>query len=141
LRIANGEGAANAAVCAGEQDAFWPYYDALFTWQSVYANTAFAQNRLTSGIESLGLDRAAWEACLRSDLPDRVVMSRDEAAEQVVNFSGTPMVLINGAATVLDLEAINTAIDRALTSSPAEIPVEPEVTQEAEATAEVTDAP
>ncbi len=140
--IANGEGAAKAAVCAGEQDAFWPYHDALFTWQNVYGNTAFAQNRLASGIDSLGLDRAAWEACLRSDLPDRIVMSRDEAAEQVENFTGTPMILVNGAPTSLDLEGINTAIDQALTFSPppAETTIEPEATQEGEATAEATES-
>jgi protein-disulfide isomerase len=136
--VSNGEGAAKAAVCASEQDAFWPFHDALFNWQIVYGNTAFAQNRLASGIESLGLDRAAWETCLRSDLPDRIVMSRDEAVEDVEGFSGTPMILVNGAPTGLDLAGINTAIDQALSFSPP--PAEPESTQEAEATAEATEA-
>jgi protein-disulfide isomerase len=146
--FANGEGAARAAVCAGEQGAFWPYHDALFTWQGVYGNAAFAQNRLVSGIENLGLNRAEWEQCLRSDLPDRVVLSREEALDEVENFSGTPMVLVNGVVVPNDLQGINSAIDQALAfgSPPSpEATTEPEATAEAEATtgatAEATDAP
>jgi protein-disulfide isomerase len=141
--VTNGEGAARAAVCAGEQDAFWPYHDALFTWQNVYVNTAFAQNRLASGIENLGLNRGEWEECLRSDLPDQVVLSLNEATDQVENFAGTPLVLVNGIpVSALDLDTINSAINQALLASPplVEATVEPEVTQEAETTAEATEA-
>jgi len=146
--VTNGEGAARAAVCAAEQGGFWPYHDALFTWQAVYSNTAFGQNRLASGIENLGLNRADWEACLRSDLPDRVVLSATEASQQIENFSGTPMVLVNGVSVPTDLNSINAAIDQALASAAPASP-EAETTAEAtsqaevtaEATAEATQAP
>lgn len=148
--VTNGEGAAKAAVCVAAQDSFWPYHDALFTWQVVYGNTAFAQNRLASGMENLGLNRAEWEQCLRSDLPDRVALSPQEVQNAVENFPGTPTIAINGTMMPppLDLNGVNAAIDQALASSPppvqdTEPTAEPEATEEStdEATAETTETP
>lgn len=144
--VTNGEGAAKAAVCAAQQGAFWPYHDALFTWQVLYGNTAFSQSRLASGIENLGLNRAEWEQCLRSDLPDRVVLSPTEAADAVPNFTGTPLVVVNGTVAPVDLEGLNAAIDQALAlASPLQIEptAQPEATDEAtaEVTPETTQAP
>ncbi|MBC7812788.1 MAG: thioredoxin domain-containing protein, partial [Burkholderiales bacterium] len=64
--IANGEGAAKAALCAGYQDAFWTFHDALFNWQTLYANQAFTSQRLSSGVDNLGIDKGAWNACMGS---------------------------------------------------------------------------
>jgi protein-disulfide isomerase len=148
--VTNGEGAAKAAICVAEQDAFWPYHDALFTWQSQYGNTAFAQNRLASGVDNLGLNRAEWEQCLRSDQPDRVALSPQEAQAAFENFSGTPTIVINGTmlSAPLDLTSVNAAIDQALAFSPPSAPAteatpEPEASDEStdEATAETTETP
>jgi protein-disulfide isomerase len=137
--VTNGEGAARAAICVAEQAAFWPYHDALFTWQSLYGNSAFSQNRLASGVENLGLDRAEWEQCLRSDLPDRVALSPQEVQAVVDNFPGTPAVVVNGRlmAPPLDLSSVTAAIDQALASSPPPAP-ETETAPELEATEETT---
>jgi protein-disulfide isomerase len=144
--ITNGQGAARAAVCASQQGAFWAYHDALFNWQIVYGNQAFSQNRLASGIDNLGIDRTAWDQCMGSDLPDSVIMSPTEASRAVEGFTGTPMVVINGAIVPPDLASVNTAIDQALASAPLIVPdvettVEPEIEITAEATAEATDEP
>lgn len=136
--IANGQGAAQAAVCAGEQGKFWEYHDALFNWQGVYANTAFSQNRLTTGITNLGIDKASWDQCMSSGLPDQVITAAIEAS-QVQNISGTPSIFVNGNPTSdPSLAAVNTAIDAALAGTPVQPTVEvtPEAT--AEATAEAT---
>ncbi|MBZ0295166.1 MAG: DsbA family protein, partial [Anaerolineae bacterium] len=146
---ANGLGAGRAAICAGEQDAFWPYHSILFSWQSLYGNTAFAGNRLESGVVNLGLDKGAWDSCFASDRPDDVVLSAQQAAEMLPGFGGTPTVVVNGEIVTQTLDAINAAIDAALASAPPvdtsldateEAPAEATVEATMEATAEVTEA-
>ncbi len=134
--IANGQGAARAAVCAGEQDAFWPYHSTLFEWQNLYGNTAFAGNRLTSGVDNLGLDRAAWDACFASQRPDEVLENAINDANNLSGFSGTPTITVNGQIVTPTLSAVNAAIDAALLTAPPveDAPVDAESTTEAEAT-------
>lgn len=134
--IPNGQGAARAAVCAGEQGAFWQYHDTLFNWQGTFANQAFSQNRLASGVSTLGLNQDTWNTCMSGTLPDTVITAALTSAQSLGDsFQGTPTILVNGAVSALDLSAINTAIDTALAAAP-----RPEATVEttAEATAEAT---
>lgn len=138
--VQNGEGAARAAVCAGEQDAFWAYHDALFSWQGIYGNSAFAQNRLASGIDNLGIDRVEWDRCMGSDLPRTVVNAAEEDARSLEGFSGTPTIVVNGSIVPNDLDSVLAAINRALAFGAPPAP-EPEATVEPEATEEVTEAP
>jgi len=145
--IQNGQSAARAALCAGEQDAFWAYHSALFTWQGDYGNQAFAGNRLTTGVDNLGLNRSEWDSCFGSDRPDRVLATAQSEATSVPGYSGTPMITVDGTQVTADLNAVNAAIEQALASSP--LPVVPigagveEATPEVttEATAEVTTQP
>ncbi len=118
--IVNGEGAAKAALCASEQDAFWTYHSALFTWQDQYANTAFTQGRLTGGVDNLGIDRAQWDSCFGSNRPDEILTAASESAQSLEGFTGTPTVLVNGEIVSPTLAAVNTAIDAALAASPIE---------------------
>jgi protein-disulfide isomerase len=112
--IANGEGAARAAICAGEQGAFWSYHDALFTWQGDYANTAFSQNRLGAGISALGLDKGAWDQCMNSSLPGQVLAAAEEQSN-LQNIGGTPAILVNGTLVQNPTDAdVNNAINQAL---------------------------
>jgi protein-disulfide isomerase len=133
--IQNGQGAARAAVCAAEQDAFWPYHTALFEWQGTYGNTAFAGNRLTTGIQNLDIDTAEWDACMSSERPDEVLRAANAAANSIEGFRGTPSVTVNGALVNATLPDINNAIDQALLTAPALEPTA-EVTPEAEAPAD-----
>jgi protein-disulfide isomerase len=141
--IGNGQGAAWAAICAGEQNGFWAYHDALFNWQGLYANTAFSQNRLASGIDNVGLDRGAWNACLQTDLPRRVAEAAENSA-RLQNIGGTPTILVNGTVVPADLASVLSAIDTALAQSGAPVVPVVEATSEAtpdvasEATAEAT---
>lgn len=141
--IANGQGAARAALCTGEQDAFWTYHSALFTWQGQYANTAFTQGRLTGGVDSLGIDRAAWDSCFASSRPDTTLENAIAAAQGVEGFSGTPTIVVNGEVVSPTLAAVNSAIDAALATSPvAPVPVDAgaETTEEAPVEADETPA-
>lgn len=98
--INNGQGAAAAAMCAHAQDAFWPYQDALFAWQAAYGNQAFTQSRLSSGITELQLDRGSFELCTRSGAPDSILGTARAQANNLLNFTGTPTLTINGVVPV-----------------------------------------
>jgi protein-disulfide isomerase len=61
----NGETAARAALCAGEQGAFWDYHDYLFGLANSGA-TEYTSDTLVAGVTTLGLDRTAWDSCMLS---------------------------------------------------------------------------
>lgn len=135
--IRNGEGAARAAICAGEQGKFWSFHSALFTWQTTYANQAFDGNRLEGGAANLGLDVGAWNSCLRSEATNALLVAASEAATQVEGFTGTPTVTVNGQLISPTLSDVNAAIDSALASAPQV--VEPAASGDAEAAPETTE--
>ncbi len=142
--IQNGQGAAKAAICAGEQGQFWEMYDALFSWQKTYANTAFSQNRFTGGVNALGLDKGKWDACISSSKPETVITAAMEAF-RLQNVAGTPALLVNGtvvdtASNVSLMDAINTAL-QAAGGIPAEVTAEATQSTAAEVTAEATTQP
>lgn len=58
----NGETAARAALCAAEQGVFWRYLDAL----AIGEGGAYSSERLIAALESVNLDRAAWDSCMLS---------------------------------------------------------------------------
>ncbi len=82
--------AAQAAVCAGEQDAFWGYHDALFADQK-----SWTDEDLKGYAKTLKLDGKAFEACLASERPAAVV-DADLAAGTQVGMTGTPGFYVNG---------------------------------------------
>lgn len=149
--VANGLGAAAAAVCAGQQGEFWTFHDALFDWQGVYGNQAFTNNRIQTGIDNLGLDRSRYNSCLASgETSDTLNTARAEASA-LLNFVGTPTITINGVVPLDENQQPLTASDAILARIDAEIarvqslrvtPTE-EATSEAtiDATDEPTDAP
>lgn len=138
--IQNGEGAAKAAVCAGQQGKFWQFHDALFSWQGTYANTAFSQNRFVGGVNALGLDKGQWDSCVGSSYPTDVVNDAVEAF-RLQGAQGTPALFVNGSAVdVASNVALYDAIDQALAAAGG-VPVEvtPEATAPVvEATTEAT---
>lgn len=106
--ISRGEEAAQAAICAGEQEAFWQMSDYLFARQGTLRNQAFTSASLRSAAEDVELDLDQWNECLDSDLPGDVLTAAQENAQSV---SDTPTVLVNGEAVDADLDSINAAID------------------------------
>ncbi len=110
--ITRAEQAAHAAICAAQQDAFWPLADALFERQGRLRNQAFTSASLEDAASDAGVDVEAWQACLESDLPGEVVTAAQENSEAQA-VEDVPAVLVNGEAVDADLEAINAAIDAA----------------------------
>lgn len=89
--IPNAGGAARTALCAGEQGMFWEMHETLFDWHSRFVNTAFQGNRLTAGIEALGLDVGAYNACFNSARISDVL-----TAAQAEGVTSTPTIQIDG---------------------------------------------
>lgn len=139
--IANGQGAAAASVCAAEQGKFWQLHDAFFDWQGVYANQAFTNNRINSGVDALALDRAAYNACVSSGRPTDVLNAARTQSQALLNFNGTPTIAINGVVPVDDsgqsITDVNTILAR-IDAELARVSVPPTAQPTSESTAEAT---
>lgn len=85
--------AAAAAVCATEQDHYWPYQKELFAAQ---AESRDFDHALFSELASdLGLDAQPFETCL-DDPETTAAVDDDYAAAQALGLPGTPGLVING---------------------------------------------
>jgi protein-disulfide isomerase len=101
--------AAEAAMCAGEQDAYWPFHEKLFSSESLGSSTyiQYAQD--------LGLDMNSFESCMN----DR---KYQQAVDEDLNFAvdlgirSTPTFFINGLAIVgaQPLDVFKQVIDKEL---------------------------
>jgi hypothetical protein len=108
----------------------------LFSWQGLYANTAFSDQRLKTGIANIGIDRGQWDQCMASGAA-QTTLDAALKASQLQNIAGTPSVVVNGTMLpTFDLTTVNTAIDEALAQSG--LPPAPVVEATQEATAEAT---
>ena len=137
--IPDGLLASYAALCAGQQDSFWSYHDALFNWQQFGAR-AFTSERLLLGAEGLGLDVEQWTSCITNDEQRSVLQGSQEYIQsEVASFSGTPTVLVNGEPTDWQSEILFDAIDNALDGGDAEGESTEETAESTEETAESTE--
>ena len=157
----NGQGAAEASICAAEQGKFWPFHDALFDWQGEYGNQAFTNNRISAGVAAFQMDQGAFSGCIASDRPGIVLNAAKAAQQHLLNFTTAPTITINGVVPLDDkqqpltdpaaiLAQIDADIARASVPPTAEVTAEatgeateaatPEATPEATATAESTPA-
>lgn len=100
---------ATAAMCAGEQQRFHEYHDALF------AAAKPTDEDLTRIAKSMDLDVQAFDGCLKSDrFGERL---RADAAEgQRLGVQGTPTIFVNGVRHrgAIGLARLTAAVDAAL---------------------------
>lgn len=103
---------AQAAECAGDQNAFWPYHDRLFSATDGGA-AAFTIDRLLLYAEELGLNTTTFSQCLVGQQYLRQVQqSANDAIAQGLN--STPSILINGQLidSPFDYDVISAEIER-----------------------------
>lgn len=102
--------AAEASMCANEQNAFWPYHDQIFAHQDQLSRDLYLQ---IAG--DLGLDRVAFEDCLNNRKYESVVQTDMDFAINL-GVNSTPTFFINGLALVgaQPLDAFKQVIDKEL---------------------------
>jgi protein-disulfide isomerase len=96
--------AAQAAYCAGDQNKFWEYHDMLFTNWNGEDQGAFVRKRLDTFAQTIGLDTAAFKACMDNNkFADQVkqdAVDGEKAITTAPNYDGsgfgTPAFIING---------------------------------------------
>lgn len=91
--------AARAARCAGEQEldgrtAYWAMHDKIYQEQATWSPKQSVLGDFIDYAEEIGLDRSAFQRCLRSDRFAEVVTANRLLGEQL-GVRSTPTVLIN----------------------------------------------
>lgn len=95
--------AAQASLCAAEQNAFWEYHHKLFRIQAEAGQLEherinvgrFSDENLKRYARELGLDTQQFDACFDSDKSLEQVQ-RDKSEGQAYGVSGTPSFVLNG---------------------------------------------
>lgn len=88
-----------AALCAAEQDRYWPFHNWLFANQVGENKGAFRDERLRGIATAAGLDVVAWDACRATGEQQAAVRAEtQQALAQGVN--ATPTMYLNGQAIV-----------------------------------------
>lgn len=109
--------AANASMCAMEQDLFWEYHDILFAnWNGENAG-AFRDERLMVFAETLELDIDLFTTCFEETRYQDEIQADYELGVEM-GVSGTPSVFVNGEQTtpgkIPGFEDIQQAVEAAL---------------------------
>jgi protein-disulfide isomerase len=87
--------AAEAARCAGDQNAYWAMHDQLFGAQESWAGQEDPTPIFVGLAQDLGLDDGALQECLDSGRYTQAVAA-DLAEGQALGVTGTPTFFING---------------------------------------------
>ena len=112
--------AAEAAYCAGDQDALWPFHDLIFANQVRLFNnrTADISRTMETFAEILELDVEEFNTCLK-DGKYQSLVADDETIARGNGITGTPSFLING--TLIrgnqPIDSFRAAIESALATS------------------------
>ncbi|MDI6768764.1 MAG: DsbA family protein [Anaerolineales bacterium] len=109
--------AANASMCAGEQDRFWDYKEMLFANWNSENQGAFSDKRLIAYADALGLKMRDFKTCFDEN-PYRKQIEQDTADGVAIGVSGTPSVFVNGQQVtpgyIPSYEELSQAIEAAL---------------------------
>ncbi len=91
--------AAQVAMCAAKQDAFWPVHDLLFVYQDVWGPLKSPAEFLLSLADSVSIDRSQLAACLEAEETlDQVRVDAQGAVQAGAN--STPTFYIEGGLLV-----------------------------------------
>ncbi len=112
--------AAEAAMCAGVQDKFWPVQDALFRTQKEWADAADPQSKFEALAREAGVNVEALRSCVASGAT-RPLIDADIQRAANAGASSTPTFFVGGRALLgaQPLSVFREAIDAALAAPPA----------------------
>lgn len=84
-----------AAVCAAEQEAYWPMHEMLYARQEVWKRAVDIPAALVEYAGELGLDTARFARCTAEDRHDERLEAAEEAT-RLYAVRGTPAFVVNG---------------------------------------------
>jgi protein-disulfide isomerase len=91
----NADAAAEAAECAGEQQAFWPMHDRLFADRDRWSDLPGSADPWLAYARALGLDTARFTRCTQSrEMRGRI--HRNTSIARVMGARATPTFFVNG---------------------------------------------
>ena len=112
----NAPAAAEASLCAGLQDRFWPVHDKLFATQARWATMPVpaATMYFDSLSVATGVDAASFRGCVKSGLMRRII-SGDGSRATAAGVRSTPVFFIGNESIpgLAPLDAYRQAIERA----------------------------
>jgi protein-disulfide isomerase len=120
LQVKESDKAANASMCASEQERFWDYHNILYTNLGGEYQGGFTDERLTAFAEALNMDLAAFTTCFEENrYQDQI--NQDLLRGEEIGLLGTPTVMVNGKKVgepgmVPTYEEIQQAIESELTT-------------------------
>lgn len=91
--------AANAAMCANEQNKFWDMHSILYANWNGENLGAFTDRRLQAMAENIGLDMNAFNSCFNANKYQAEIQADLQLGQQM-GVSGTPSVFMNGQPVV-----------------------------------------
>jgi protein-disulfide isomerase len=101
---ANALAAAEVAICAAQQQKFWPVHDILFQRQERWAPLKTPRAYLVALADSAGTDHATMARCAASDA-SREAVQADSTAAARAGAHGTPTFYIEGGLIAGDAPA------------------------------------
>jgi protein-disulfide isomerase len=87
--------AANASMCAAEQERFWDYHDMLFANWNGENRGSFSDKRLVAFAEAMNLDMGSFNTCFEDNSYGSDI-DQDKADGTALGVTGTPSVFVNG---------------------------------------------
>jgi protein-disulfide isomerase len=120
---------AEAALCAGDQNAYWKYHDKLFSEKAQMNNqqgTTLGADTYVQWATDLGLDAASFQTCLSTEKYKQFVQDDETFASGLPTengeaaVGGTPTFFINGTRLVgaYPLDSFKQIIDAQLAATP-----------------------
>ncbi len=91
--------AANAAMCAKEQNKFWEYHDYLFTHQQGENQGAFSPENLKKFAVAVGLNATQFNSCLDAQKYNAQVLA-DQAEASKNGFNSTPSTAVGSTGII-----------------------------------------
>lgn len=86
--------AAQAARCAGDQDAYWAMHDKLFNMQTEWSGSDSPVDTFSRYAEDLGLEERRFRRCMTTDLHIEEIEQSRRVAMQL-RVTSTPTVLVD----------------------------------------------